>query len=208
MGGEWPERTLGEVIELKRGYDLPQHARRSGSIPIISSSGVTGYHSDAKVKGPGVITGRYGTLGQVFYVAEDFWPLNTALYVSDFKGNDPRFFSYFLRGLDFFAYSDKAAVPGLNRNDVHRAIVRVPVDISEQRAVAHILSTLDDKIELNRRMSETCYSTLSVASPMQASHRSLPDYCPRARFYCRRAHQSGIWRSLRFPLPSIRDSSR
>jgi type I restriction enzyme S subunit len=94
-------------------------------------------------------------LGEVFYIKEDFWPLNTTLYVQDFKGNDPRFISYFLRSLDFLAYSDKAAVPGLNRNHLHQAQVNIPIDVSEQRAIAHILGTLDDRIELNRRMSET-----------------------------------------------------
>jgi type I restriction enzyme, S subunit len=101
------------------------------------------------------VTGRYGTLGQVFYISEDFWPLNTTLYVLDFKGNDPRFISYFLKGFNFLAYSDKAAVPGLNRNHLHQAYVQIPSDICEQRAIASILGTLDDKIEVNRRMNRT-----------------------------------------------------
>ena len=154
-GSAWRETTLGKVIELKRGYDLPQHKRTPGSISVVSSSGPTDYHSESKVQGPGVVTGRYGTLGQVFFIPNNFWPLNTALYVRDFKGNDPRFISYFLRGIDFSAYSDKAAVPGLNRNHLHQEPVRIPTDINEQRAIAHILGTLDDKIELNRRMNET-----------------------------------------------------
>lgn len=155
MGGEWRQCSLGDVVELKRGYDLPQQNRRVGSVPIVSSSGVTDYHEKAMVRAPGVVTGRYGTLGEVFYIEEDFWPLNTTLYVRDFKGNDPRFVSYFLRGLDFLAYSDKAAVPGLNRNHLHEARAFVPSDPSEQRAIAHILGTLDDKIELNRRTNVT-----------------------------------------------------
>ena len=155
MGSGWREVTLGEVIELKRGYDLPQRDRIPGDTPVVSSSGISDWHSVAKVKGPGVVTGRYGTLGQIYFINEDFWPLNTALYVRDFKGNDPRFISYFLRSLDFLVYSDKAAVPGLNRNHLHEAKVRYPIDIEEQRAIAHILGTLDDKIELNRRMNQT-----------------------------------------------------
>jgi type I restriction enzyme S subunit len=143
------------MIELKRGHDLPQQDRHHGKIPIVSSSGVSDYHSIPKVKGPGVVTGRYGTLGQVYFVTEDFWPLNTTLYVCDFKGNDPRFVSYFLRSVDFLAYSDKAAVPGLNRNHLHQALVSYPTDIAEQHAIANILGTLDDKIDLNRRMNET-----------------------------------------------------
>ena len=155
MGIEWKETTLGEVIELKRGYDLPQKQRLPGSVPLVSSSGVSDTHAEAMVKGPGVVTGRYGTIGQVFYIEEDFWPLNTTLYVRDFKGNDPRFVGYFLRNVDFLAYSDKAAVPGVNRNDLHQAKIRFPAAIEEQRAIAHILGTLDDKIELNRQQNKT-----------------------------------------------------
>ncbi len=151
---EWRECTLGEVLELKRGYDLPTRLRTAGPFPVVSSSGITGTHKEAKVKGPGVATGRYGTLGEVFYIDGDFWPLNTTLYVRDFKGNDPKFIGYFLRTIDFFAYSDKAAVPGVNRNHLHQAPVVVP-DLQTQRKIAHILGTLDDKIELNRRMNRT-----------------------------------------------------
>ena len=154
LGGAWRELRLGEVVELQRGYDLPRRQRIPGSTPLVSSSGVTDYHAEAKVKGPGVVTGRYGTLGQVFFVPSDFWPLNTTLYVRDFRGNDPRFIAYLLTSLDFSAYSDKAAVPGLNRNHLHQASVRVP-PLPEQRAIAHVLGTLDDKIELDRRMNET-----------------------------------------------------
>ncbi|ACH84611.1 restriction endonuclease subunit S [Acidithiobacillus ferrooxidans] len=155
MANEWKECSLGDVIELKRGYDLPQKERLSGDVPLVSSSGVTDTHAKAMVKGPGVVTGRYGTLGQVFYVRQNFWPLNTTLYVYDFKGNDPRFISYFLREVDFLVYSDKAAVPGLNRNHLHQARVRIPTDPTEQRRIAHILGTLDDKIENNRKTAKT-----------------------------------------------------
>src|SRR4051794_12190666 len=99
--GEWRETTLGEVVELKRGYDLPQKDRTPGIVPLVSSSGVTDHHNVAMAKGPGVVTGRYGTIGQVFYIHDDFWPLNTTLYVRDFKGNDAKFISYFMRSLDF-----------------------------------------------------------------------------------------------------------
>jgi len=154
MEGSWQEMQLGEAVELKRGYDLPKRLRQEGKIPVVSSSGVSGSHMEAKVEGPGVVTGRYGTIGQVFYVEDAFWPLNTTLYVRDFKGNHPRFISYFLRCLDFMAYSDKAAVPGVNRNHLHLASVLLP-PLSEQRRIAAVLGALDDKIELNRKMNKT-----------------------------------------------------
>ncbi|HAW54594.1 MAG TPA: hypothetical protein DCX29_06525, partial [Hyphomonas sp.] len=99
--GEWRKCELGDVIELKRGYDLPSRLRTGGEFPLISSSGRSDTHDQSKVSGPGVVTGRYGTIGQVFYIEEDFWPLNTTLYVRDFKGNNPRFIYYFLQGLNW-----------------------------------------------------------------------------------------------------------
>ena len=150
---KWTARKLGDVVTLQRGHDLPEAQRRDGTIPIISSSGHTGMHDTAKAKGPGVVTGRYGTLGEVYYVEEDYWPLNTALYVVDFKGNDPRFISYFLKQALTNLQSDKAAVPGVNRNVVHALDVRAP-DYRTQRRIAAILSAYDDLIENNRRRIE------------------------------------------------------
>jgi len=142
---------LGNFPPLKRGYDLPDHARIPGEVPVVSSSGITGPHLEAKVDGPGVVTGRYGTLGKVYYIDKPFWPLNTALYVKDFKGNFRRFVFYFLKWFLDGARSDKAAVPGINRNDLHARNVEVPRDPSEQTVIAFILSAYDDLIENNRR---------------------------------------------------------
>ena len=147
----WETVQLSEFVTLKRGYDLPSSRRVDGSVPVVSSSGVTGRHNTAKVKGPGVVTGRYGTLGEVFFVSDDFWPLNTSLYVQDFKGNDPRFSAYFLKHVLAKTNSDKAAVPGVNRNHLHALVVHVTQDVDEQKAIASVLSAYEDLIENNRR---------------------------------------------------------
>jgi len=154
MAGEWREMPLGEFVTFQRGFDLPIQDRRAGDVPVVSSAGVSGRHSEAALRGPGVVIGRYGTIGQVFLIRGDYWPLNTTLWVKDFHSNDPVFASYFLRTVDYMSCSDKSSVPGVNRNDLHILSVRVP-PLPEQRAIAHILGTLDDKIELNRRMNET-----------------------------------------------------
>lgn len=146
----WRDCTLGEVINLKRGYDLPQSKRRVGGYPIVSSSGITDFHDEWMVSAPGVVTGRYGTLGEVYFVRDNFWPLNTALYVSDFKGSDPRFISYFLRTLPLASQNAAGAVPGLNRNHLHLLQVSVP-SVTLQRRIAGILSAYDDLIEVNQR---------------------------------------------------------
>lgn len=147
--------TLGEVLTLKRGYDLPASDRRHGDYPIVSSSGISGSHDEAKAKAPGVITGRYGTIGELYYVDQDYWPLNTALYVKDFKGNVPRYIYYFLHSVIFSQFSDKSSVPGINRNHLHAIEISFEKNTDVQRAVVKILGDLDDKIDLLREMSQT-----------------------------------------------------
>jgi type I restriction enzyme, S subunit len=146
---EWRDQTLGEVLTLQRGFDLPARDRVDGPVPIVSSSGITGRHAIGKVDPPGVVIGRYGTLGQVHWVTERYWPLNTALWVKDFKGNDPRFVSYLLRTVSADG-SAASAVPGVNRNHLHRLPVRVP-SLPTQRRIAATLAAFDDLIAINER---------------------------------------------------------
>ena len=154
MSTVWRTGKLGDFIELKRGYDLAQAKRIPGPYPLVSSAGVSDCHSEPMAKGPGVVTGRYGTIGKVYFVEQDFWPLNTTLYVRDFKGNDPKFINYFLKTVDFLAYSDKAAVPGLNRNHLHEACAVIP-DKATQLEIAAMLGALDDRITLLRESNAT-----------------------------------------------------
>ena len=139
----WATLPLGQVVTFQRGYDLPHRARKSGEIPIVSSAGVTDFHDVAMVDPPGVVTGRYGTIGEIFLISEPFWPLNTTLYVRDFHGNEPRFIYYLLHRFDFASFSGKSGVPGVNRNDLHVEMVTLPTNLPEQRAIAAALSDVD-----------------------------------------------------------------
>lgn len=151
--GIWKNGELGDFVTLKRGFDLPQQKREYGQVPIFSSSGITGTHSTAMVRAPGVITGRYGTIGEVFYAAEDFWPLNTTLFVENYHGNDAKFIYYFLKTLDWSKFTSASAVPGINRNTVHKEIVSLP-DIETQKRIASTLSMLDEKIKTNTEIND------------------------------------------------------
>lgn len=141
--------TLGDLVNFKRGYDLPHRDRKDGNVPIMSSSGLTGWHKYSMVKAPGVITGRYGTLGEVFYVDNDYWPLNTSLYVQNFKGNNPKFIYYYLKAVLNESFNSAGAVPGVNRNYLHK--IKVPQVPKEQNKFAAILSAYDDQIKNNER---------------------------------------------------------
>lgn len=137
---EWESMSFGRLIRLQRGLDLPADDRDDGAIPVISSGGVSGSHSKAACFGPGVVTGRYGTIGEVFFVDEPYWPLNTTLYVSEFRGNDPRWVFHLLSCLPLEVDSGKSAVTGINRNAL--AFMRVPrPPLEAQRATAQDLDS-------------------------------------------------------------------
>ncbi|MDM4015936.1 restriction endonuclease subunit S [Roseiconus lacunae] len=158
----WGTVPLGEFVTLQRGHDLPEHQCRPGSVPILGFFEITGWHDEPRVRGPGVIIGRSGaSFGVVTFSREPFWPLNTALYVKDFQGDDEHFACYLLKTLDFKRYCSGSAQPSLNRNYVHPIPVDVP-PLREQKAIANILGSLDTKIELNRRMNETLESMARV----------------------------------------------
>lgn len=121
---------------------------------MIASTGPVGWHCRSQVEGPGVVIGRSGSIGGGQFVNGDFWPLNTTLWVSNFKGNSRRFCYYLLRSFDFKQFNVGSGVPTLNRNHLHPLPVRVP-GRPEQERIAGLLGVLDDKIELNQRINET-----------------------------------------------------
>jgi type I restriction enzyme S subunit len=145
-------KRLGDVVNFKRGYDLPASARREGPYPVVSSAGVSGFHDEFKKEGEGLVTGRYGTLGEVHYVNGRYWPHNTALYVTDFKGNHPRYVYFLMKSLGNLQTADKSAVPGINRNDLHEVMVPCHQP-GEQKPIADILWSIEEKITLNQRIN-------------------------------------------------------
>lgn len=156
MSSKWKTTTIGEQVTLQRGIDITKAQQRPGVVPVVSSGGISSYHDTSYAKAPGVVLGRKGTIGTVFYITDDYWPHDTSLWVRDFHGNDPRFVYYFFKSIssDLVALDVGTANPALNRNHVHPIVVDWP-PLPEQRSIARILGTLDDKIELNRRMNHT-----------------------------------------------------
>jgi type I restriction enzyme, S subunit len=145
FSGEWEVKALDKICPMQRGFDLPTIQIRAGSVPVVYSNGVSAYHDKAMAKAPGIVTGRSGTIGNVHYVEQDFWPHNTSLWVTSFCGNDPKFVLYFLRKLDLARFASGSGVPTLNRNDFHSFQVKIPKP-DEQIAIAAILSDIDSDL--------------------------------------------------------------
>jgi type I restriction enzyme S subunit len=136
----WDVTVIKRFSTLQRGHDLTDVERTEGVYPVVTSGGISGTHGSFMARGPGVVTGRYGSTGRLFYIETDFWPHNTSLYVSDFHDNAPRFVWYSLHTVDFTAHSAKAAVPGIDRNDIHVLPVAVPPK-DEQLAIVAFLDS-------------------------------------------------------------------
>ncbi len=140
---DWTSMTVGEIAPLQRGFDLPTTEVRTGPYPVVYSNGILRHHNRAMARAPGVVTGRSGTIGKVHFVAEDYWPHNTALWVVSFLGNDPKFVYYLYDHLDLARFLSGSGVPTLNRNDVHDHYTPLP-PLPEQRAIATVLSDVDE----------------------------------------------------------------
>lgn len=140
----WTTGRLDNYFVLQRGFDLPKQDRKKGQYPLVSSNGITDFIDTYKIKRPVVVTGRSGTIGSVHYVDENSWPLNTTLYVKDFKDNVPKYIFYYLKSLNLAEYSSGAGVPTLNRNYIHEIIISFPLQ-SEQQKIVEKLDALQEQ---------------------------------------------------------------
>ena len=157
----WQSTKFRDFCLLKRGFDLPASQRVKGDYPLVSSSGVIDCHNTAQVKGPGVVTGRSGTIGKVFYIEGDYWPLNTTLYSEKLFGNDARYVCYYLHTFDFKSFSSSTAVPTLNRNLFLDVMVLVP-SVNEQREIVRILDSLLTKEQQAKEAAEAVLEKIDL----------------------------------------------
>ena len=142
---EWTEKKFDDFATLQRGKDLPKQSRGEGVFPILGSNGICGYHSEFVSEGPGVVTGRSGSVGGSYYIDGRFWPLNTSLWVKDFHGNIPLFVHYFFQSFDFARFKAGVSVPTLNRNLFSNELVTIP-PLPEQRSIAAVLAKIQEAI--------------------------------------------------------------
>ena len=127
VAGAAGNEPVGELIELKYGKALPAAARTAGKFPVYGSGGLAGFHDTHLVDGPGVIVGRKGTVGAVYWSEEGFFPIDTTFYVALRRKSLPMEFAFhMLRHLRLERMNSDSAVPGLSRPSVLALEVRVP----------------------------------------------------------------------------------
>ena len=159
---------LGECLELQRGYDLTSSQMQGGKVAVVGSNGIIGYHNSERGNSPCITVGRSGSVGKVHYYEQPTWAHNTALFLKDFKGNNPKYLYYLLKNLHLDNIFEKGSsvIPSLDRNLVHSLVVPFHKDINDQRKVVTVLSAIDRKIELNRQINDN----------LEAMAKQLYDY--------------------------------
>ena len=153
---ELKKYRLGEILELQRGYDLPSSQQKAGNVLVAGSNGIIGYHNEIRGNHPCITVGRSGSVGKVHYYEQPTWAHNTALFVKDFKGNNPQYLYYFLKNLhlDEMFVKGSSVVPSLDRKVVHSLVVPFHKEVVCQKRIALVLSNIDRKTELNRAINQ------------------------------------------------------
>ena len=151
-----PITELINVVKMQRGFDLPvQERQQDGEIPVFGSNGALDHHNVAKVKGGGVITGRSGTIGNVYYTEGDYWPLNTSLFSVDTHGNNIVYLAYLLTMYDLSRFTEGTGVPTLNRNKFHDKPI-IDVSLVEQKKFADFVQQVDkSKLAVQKSLEKT-----------------------------------------------------
>ena len=186
----WRRTTIGDEITFQRGFDITRKFQRDGNIPVVSSGGIGSYHDESAASGPGVVIGRKGTLGKVFYLEGDYWPHDTTLWVKDFKGSWPKFVYYFMTQLDTTWLDAGSANPTLNRNHLHPLKIVWP-PAADQRAIAEVLGALDDKIAANARLISAADGLSHALFQSVATHSDSLPLSATARFVNGKAFTKG-----------------
>jgi len=154
MADEWRTSTWGDEISLEYGKALRGHDTAEGQYRVYGSNGPIGWTSEPLARGPGVILGRKGAYRGVQFSRDPFFVIDTAYYVVPKSELDMRWLYYAIKHYKLGEVDDGSPIPSTTRAAVYVLDLEVPPP-DEQRAIAHILGTLDNKIELNRRTNET-----------------------------------------------------
>lgn len=173
---DWEVKSLVDATPLQRGFDLPKAEQQIGSYPVVYSNGICSYHNKFMIKGPGVVTGRSGTIGSVHYIESDYWPHNTTLWVTKFNGNYPLYVYYLFQTIDWKLYSTGSGVPTLNRNDVHEKLLPFPT-YEEQSRIATALYDIDTLIRnLDRTIEKKQNIKLGAMQELLSSQKRLKGF--------------------------------
>ena len=149
---KWEVTKFGKIIKLEYGFGLTANERKGNEFPVYGSGGISGYHSQYKVEGPGVIVARKGSLGNVHYSEKNFWSIDTVFYISKRETKqDLAFLYYLLQNLHLEKLEIVTALPGISRDDIYQLRILKP-PLPEQKRIASILASVDTTLEQTKNI--------------------------------------------------------
>ncbi|HHB1579571.1 TPA: restriction endonuclease subunit S [Vibrio parahaemolyticus] len=160
----WEPKQLKDIVELAYGKALKKTDRVAGDVPVYGSGGLTGYHNQSLVEGPGIIVGRKGTVGSVYWEPKAFYPIDTVFYVKPKAGYSLKYCHLVLQNLGLKDMNTDAAVPGLNRNNAYRLDVITPSD-SVLKKFEEMMQSFQSKVDANNAQNASLESLRDTLLP-------------------------------------------
>jgi type I restriction enzyme, S subunit len=160
----WEPKQLKDVLELAYGKALKKTDRVAGDVPVYGSGGLTGYHNQSLVEGPGIIVGRKGTVGSVYWEPKAFYPIDTVFYVKPKTGYSLKYCHLVLQNLGLKDMNTDAAVPGLNRNNAYRLDVITPSE-SVLKKFEEMMQSFQSKVDANNAQNASLESLRETLLP-------------------------------------------
>jgi type I restriction enzyme S subunit len=149
---KWKTNKLSDIVEIKYGKDHKHLA--DGEIPLYGSGGIMRYVDTPLYEQESILIPRKGTLSNLFYLNKPFWSVDTMFYTKIKEGNSGKYLYYLLKSMNLASMNVGSAVPSLTTEVLNKVEINVP-DEATQVEIAQILTSLDDKIELNLQMNQT-----------------------------------------------------
>ncbi|MEZ8036187.1 restriction endonuclease subunit S [Vibrio crassostreae] len=160
----WEPKQLKEVLELAYGKALKKTDRVAGDVPVYGSGGLTGYHNQSLIEGPGIIVGRKGTVGSVYWEPKAFYPIDTVFYVKPKTGYSLKYCHLVLQNLGLKDMNTDAAVPGLNRNNAYRLDVITPSE-PVLKKFEEMMQSFQSKVDTNNAQNASLESLRDTLLP-------------------------------------------
>jgi type I restriction enzyme S subunit len=150
---EWVELKLQNLLEFGNGKVKP---KSYGEYPIYGGNGILGYGDNYNYSGETIVIGRVGAYcGAVYYENKQIWISDNALSAKPKQKNDTKFLYYFLKNINLNQFAGGSSHPLVTHSLLNSLEISICIDPNIQKAIAEVLSSLDDKIDLLHRQNKT-----------------------------------------------------
>jgi len=149
----WRECKLSDAVKFGNGKVRPNS---DGTIPVYGGNGILGFGNESNYKDETIVIGRVGAYcGAVYFENKPIWVSDNALSAKPTDISDAKFIFYYLKNLGLNQFAEGSSHPLVTQTLLNSIDIIIPSTLPEQKAIAAVLSSLDDKIDLLHRQNKT-----------------------------------------------------